>query len=385
MSSTTPAAGQSPTNENRRKHARRRFDQLSYATFGTENGGILIDMSEEGMCFHGFRVVDKDQPISVSFKLPGLDTPIEISAAVIWTNESGKGGGLRFADLDEETRQLIKQWSANDPSSAGMSIGQVATHPGTAGTLRAPERNPVQSPPRIDEKGQQESTWVRAKPSTREPWRISAQAPPHSPGKTRESEAQSARKRRYVLFAVGVLVGCIVILAAIAVIRVLGSADRPTTPAEAQTPAEQRTAGPGSLDSTVDGIDLKDGRSPLATPATGQNLISKTSRGEIAGLAASEAKSESPQKSPPQETTPPPPSHWQWTSFFTDFFSNSEGNAKIAIDRNQGVVQVWTSKSSGYYYCSSSPYYQTLKPGVFMSQGEALQSGYQPKLGQPCN
>jgi hypothetical protein len=51
----------------------------------------------------------------------------------------------------------------------------------------------------------------------------------------------------------------------------------------------------------------------------------------------------------------------------------------------QVVVLVWTSKASGYYFCADSPYVQTMQPGTFMSQGDALQTGYQPILGKFCN
>jgi len=58
---------------------------------------------------------------------------------------------------------------------------------------------------------------------------------------------------------------------------------------------------------------------------------------------------------------------------------------QIPIDKDHVRVQVWTSKSSGYYYCTDSPYYTMVRPGSFMAQRDALQSGYQPKLGQFCN
>ncbi len=58
---------------------------------------------------------------------------------------------------------------------------------------------------------------------------------------------------------------------------------------------------------------------------------------------------------------------------------------QIPIDKNHVGVQVWTSKGSGYYYCTDNPYYIVVQPGAFMTQRDALQSGYQPKLGQFCN
>jgi hypothetical protein len=59
-------------------------------------------------------------------------------------------------------------------------------------------------------------------------------------------------------------------------------------------------------------------------------------------------------------------------------------NNKASMDVHQDRLQVWVSKGSGYYYCSGSAYYKMVHPGALMTQGRALQSGYQPRLGQPC-
>ncbi len=47
-------------------------------------------------------------------------------------------------------------------------------------------------------------------------------------------------------------------------------------------------------------------------------------------------------------------------------------------------VPVWTHQRNGYYYCAGSPEIEKLKTGSFMTQAEALQSGYQPDLGSYC-
>src|SRR5689334_8204878 len=42
---------------------------------------------------------------------------------------------------------------------------------------------------------------------------------------------------------------------------------------------------------------------------------------------------------------------------------------------------VWVNTRSGFYYCPSTKFYRKLRPGKFMAQREALQSGYQPSGG----
>lgn len=63
----------------------------------------------------------------------------------------------------------------------------------------------------------------------------------------------------------------------------------------------------------------------------------------------------------------------------------SDPDAKNEIDDDQIGVQVWASKRSGYYYCADSPFYKRLQPGSFMTQGDALQSGYQPRRDHFCD
>jgi hypothetical protein len=47
-------------------------------------------------------------------------------------------------------------------------------------------------------------------------------------------------------------------------------------------------------------------------------------------------------------------------------------------------VKVWVNKSTGIYYCTDSPMYGRSEPGAYMSQGEAVQTGDSPALGEPC-
>jgi hypothetical protein len=54
-------------------------------------------------------------------------------------------------------------------------------------------------------------------------------------------------------------------------------------------------------------------------------------------------------------------------------------------DQAVAGVRVWTHQRSGYYYCDDSPYFEKLQPGSLMGQSDALQKGYQPKLGSYCN
>lgn len=83
-----------------------------------------------------------------------------------------------------------------------------------------------------------------------------------------------------------------------------------------------------------------------------------------------------------------PRSHQQPTSLLTSLgkiLFGYEPKIRTEIGDSQVGVQVWTLKTSGYYYCADSPFYNSVQSGTFMTQGDALQSGYRPKLGQFCD
>ncbi len=97
-----------------------------------------------------------------------------------------------------------------------------------------------------------------------------------------------------------------------------------------------------------------------------------------------------PAQAPPPPAAAPPKSHRRppdslLASLSKAFIGNDSDESKPQIDDDQMHVRVWTSKSSGYYYCTDDPYYKNAQPGAFMSQGDALQSGYRSILGQFCN
>src|SRR4029077_3477681 len=109
MSSANTVA--SPLQAGRRSHARRRIDGLTYVEFGPDNGAILIDIGEGGLGFQSVMPVSLNQALLFKFRLPGAAAYLEGFAEVAWMNESGKGGGLRFVDVDEVVSSQIRDWT----------------------------------------------------------------------------------------------------------------------------------------------------------------------------------------------------------------------------------------------------------------------------------
>jgi TonB family protein len=109
--STNPIPTDQPSQSgNQRCSVRQRVETLAYVGLGPDNGGVLFDISEGGVAFQGIQPLQKDELLCINFKLPGIDVSMESLAHAAWLNESGKGGGLRFVDLPDDTRSKIRQW-----------------------------------------------------------------------------------------------------------------------------------------------------------------------------------------------------------------------------------------------------------------------------------
>jgi hypothetical protein len=121
MSSSATITDRSSGNNHRRRFPRQRVETLTYVGLGLENGGFPINVSEGGMAFQGIQPLEKDQLIHINFKLPGLSNSLESFAQIAWLNDHGKGGGLRFIDMPEDTQLLINEWLSLQTSSCSFT------------------------------------------------------------------------------------------------------------------------------------------------------------------------------------------------------------------------------------------------------------------------
>lgn len=55
-----------------------------------------------------------------------------------------------------------------------------------------------------------------------------------------------------------------------------------------------------------------------------------------------------------------------------------------AAPKTNALSSVWVNTRTGFYYCPGSRLYRKVQPGKHMRQPDALQSGYQPSLGEAC-
>ena len=96
----------------------------AYVELGGTNGGVVLNISEEGMAVAASDPLLVDDYLSrVRFQLPSSEQSIEISAQIVWLAESKKSAGIRFVDLTGEARNQISNWIASE-KPAPEFVGQ---------------------------------------------------------------------------------------------------------------------------------------------------------------------------------------------------------------------------------------------------------------------
>jgi hypothetical protein len=92
----------------RRHLPRTTLERLAYIDIEPNNGGIVLNVSTEGLCFHSIAAVEKNGPLC--FSLSEQNRRIAACGELAWTDEIQKIGGVRFTTLTAETREQVQNW-----------------------------------------------------------------------------------------------------------------------------------------------------------------------------------------------------------------------------------------------------------------------------------
>jgi hypothetical protein len=161
--------------QNKRTIVRRRTQQLVYLELGRENGGVMLNLSEEGCGFQAITPV-KCGESRFGFQING-GRRIAGDAEIVWADESGVMGGLRFLNLPPEARKEIRAWL--EETNAPMEYGYASAAAASAGAAGAgvsarPNRTSVPPPVAPDQ-------YTREAPPYRAPLQEAAPPPPQKP------------------------------------------------------------------------------------------------------------------------------------------------------------------------------------------------------------
>jgi hypothetical protein len=141
-----------------------------FASFDGVTGGMILDLSEQGLSMQTVVPLEADRFVQLRLDLPDSDTHLETTGYIAWADALGRAG-VRFSDLPVEARQRLNDWlTLNDtapsrkapkltfdrvsgPGLGSKSPGNAASEPrsislegsleGEAGAARIQGRPPV--------------------------------------------------------------------------------------------------------------------------------------------------------------------------------------------------------------------------------------------------
>jgi hypothetical protein len=121
-SSSLYSVVQPMTGPDRRQTPRTTMERHAYINIEPNNGGIVLNVSRGGLCFHSFDCVKRNG--TIRFWFSDHNQRIEADAELAWTDETQKGG-LRFTALPPEAHAQIRNWMSQPTiplAAEGISI-----------------------------------------------------------------------------------------------------------------------------------------------------------------------------------------------------------------------------------------------------------------------
>lgn len=114
--STTPPEG-------RRAKLRQPLGSLAYLDIIPDNGGIILNLSEDGLAFQAVGPLHDQKLLQLVVQLPHSGTRIETAAEIMWLASSSRQAGVRFLDLPPDARLQIREWieSQTSPGAEALS------------------------------------------------------------------------------------------------------------------------------------------------------------------------------------------------------------------------------------------------------------------------
>jgi hypothetical protein len=125
---TVPANDMSPE---RRRCVRHAVHTPAFASFDGVTGGMILDLSEQGLSMQTASYVEPNRHMQVHVNLPDPATYVETTGYIAWADAIGRAG-VKFSDLPEKARLRIQEWlTINDtaPSRKApkVSVGSSST------------------------------------------------------------------------------------------------------------------------------------------------------------------------------------------------------------------------------------------------------------------
>ncbi|MGP8155440.1 MAG: TonB family protein [Candidatus Acidiferrales bacterium] len=94
----------------RRAHARQPVRAIAYVQLDESNGGIILNISEDGFAVYAIASLMDDHLPHIRFQLPQSNAWIEAGGNILWRSESNRLAGIRFSGIADQARAQIREW-----------------------------------------------------------------------------------------------------------------------------------------------------------------------------------------------------------------------------------------------------------------------------------
>src|ERR1700721_493551 len=140
----------------RRRDTRTTVNRPAYINPESNNGAIVLNVSNGGLCFHSVDPVRRSE--TIHFWFLDHNRRIEADGKLAWMDEKRKTGGLQFTTLPAEARAQIRDWISQPTAAppAGGNPVQPHSSPAELATFSGSDPNrkvvrdgppPLKAPP----------------------------------------------------------------------------------------------------------------------------------------------------------------------------------------------------------------------------------------------
>src|SRR5271169_4209412 len=149
MSSTSFHSEKLSRSPERRCCTRQRVRSLAYLDVGPDNGGIVLNLSENGLALQAVNPFIDQTRVTLRIQPPKSGKRIEVSAEISWLSQSKREAGLHFLELAEDARVELAEWIS---AEAGADRPRPLEDPAPGQTRQAPTAPISEQPPHVRDK-----------------------------------------------------------------------------------------------------------------------------------------------------------------------------------------------------------------------------------------
>ena len=123
-----------------------------YVDFGADNGGIVLNLSEDGFSVQTAMPLAPESLSSMRLKGDADGGCIEVCGRIAWISDSRKTAGIQFVGLSDAARQQIARWIALEasPQRHDQPLSRAGQHASNGAASARPRRSPGQPPSDAD-------------------------------------------------------------------------------------------------------------------------------------------------------------------------------------------------------------------------------------------